>query len=114
MRAGEDAMQKIASFEEFWPIYLRAHSTPACRRLHYAASIAGLTAVAFTVLTGNFWWVAAGLVASYGFAWAGHYGPEKNVPLTFKHPLWSLIADYRMFFLWALGQLPRHLRMAGV
>jgi len=107
-------MTKISSFEEFWPIYLRAHSNPTCRALHYAASISGLTALALVLLTGNAWWLLAGLLLSYGFAWVGHFKVENNVPLTFTHPLWSLVADYRMFFLWTMGQLPRHLRRAGV
>ena len=108
-------MSKIAnSFSEFWPIYLCAHSVPLCRALHYCASICGLFAVAMVALTGNLWWIAFGLVGSYAFAWAGHFKVENNVPLTFKHPLWSLIADYRMFFLWAGGRLGQHLAAAGV
>ena len=59
-------------------------------------------------------WIAFGLVGSYAFAWAGHFKIENNVPLTFKHPLWSLIADYRMFFLWMSGRLGQHLVAAGV
>lgn len=108
------AMDKIASFAEFWPIYLRAHSHPTCRALHYAASIAGLTALGMILLTGDLWWLMAGLVVSYGFAWLGHFKVEHNVPLTFTYPLWSLAADYRMFFLWAGGRLDAHLRSAGV
>lgn len=99
---------------EFWPIYLRAHNVPLCRALHYGASICGLAALALVFATGNLWWLAFGLVGSYAFAWAGHFKVENNVPLTFKHPLWSLIADYRMFFLWASGRLGQHLAAAGV
>ncbi len=107
-------MQKISSFDQFWPIYLRAHAHPACRALHYAASVSGLAALALVLLTGSGWWLLAGLLLSYGFAWVGHFRIENNVPLTFQHPWWSLVADYRMFFLWLMGQLPRHLRAAGV
>jgi hypothetical protein len=107
-------MTKISSFAEFWPIYLRAHAHPTCRALHYAASISGLGALALVLATGSGWWLLGGLLLSYGFAWAGHFKVEHNVPLTFAHPWWSLIADYRMFLLWLMGQLPRHLRAAGV
>jgi hypothetical protein len=102
------------SFAEFWPIYLRAHSVPLCRALHYCASICGLAAIALVIATGNFWWIAGGLAGSYGFAWAGHFKVEHNVPLTFHHPFWSLAADYRMFFLWASRRLGAHLSAAGV
>lgn len=108
-------MSKMASsFTEFWPIYLRAHSLPLCRALHYCASVCGLAALALLFATGSLWWIAFGLVASYAFAWAGHFKVENNVPLTFKHPIWSLAADYRMFFLWVDGRLDAHLAAAGV
>lgn len=107
-------MQKISSFDDFWPIYLRAHAKPLCRALHYAASISGLGALGLALISGNLWWLPAGLLLSYAFAWVGHFKVEQNVPLTFTHPLWSLAADYRMFGLWLMGQLPRHLRAAGV
>ncbi len=49
-------MSKMASsFTEFWPIYLRAHSVPLCRALHYCASICGLAALALVFATGNLW-----------------------------------------------------------
>lgn len=107
-------MQKIGSFAEFWPIYLRAHASPTCRALHYAASVSGIFALAAFAATGSLWPLLAGLVVSYGFAWVGHFKVEHNVPLTFTYPWWSFVADYRMFFLWLTGGLPRHLRAAQV
>jgi hypothetical protein len=107
-------MERIASFREFWPVYLRAHSDARCRALHYAASLCGLAGIVLALATGSGWWLLAGLVAAYAFAWAGHFFVEENLPLTFKHPLWSLMADYRMFFLWLGGGLARHLEAAGV
>ena len=54
------------------------------------------------------------MLVGYGFAWVGHFAVESNKPATFKYPLWSLVSDYRMFFLWLFGRLEPQLRAAGV
>ena len=107
-------MDKLDSFADFWPVYLRAHSNPTCRALHYVASAAGIGGLVLALATGSPWWMLVGLLGAYAFAWIGHFFVEENVPLTFTHPLWSLRADYRMFFLWLTGRLGAHLRAAGV
>ena len=44
------------------------------------------------------WWFAPlALVSSYGCAWVGHFGFEKNKPAAFEHPFWSLLCDFRMY-----------------
>jgi len=106
-------MNRISSFAEFWPVYLRAHRSPRCRALHYLASLCGVAGIGLAIAVGTPWWLAAGMAGAYAFAWAGHAFVEENVPLTFTHPLWSLFADCRMFFLWMGGRLGRHLRAAG-
>lgn len=107
-------MDKLDSFADFWPVYLRAHSNPTCRALHYAASITGIAGFLLAVTGGNLWWILVGMVGAYALAWVGHFFVEENVPLTFTHPLWSLRADYWMFILWLTGRLGVHLRAAGV
>jgi hypothetical protein len=106
-------LQRIESYREFWPYYLREHSEPACRNLHFVGT--GLTLLAFVLaILVNPWFLLAAPVLGYGFAWYSHFKFEKNKPATFTYPLWSLVSDYRMFFAWIFGTLPRHLREADV
>ncbi len=103
-----------ASYREFWPIYLREHSRPATRGLHYLGTGLGLALLAAAAITADWRLVPAALVAGYAFAWIGHALVERNRPATFSHPLWSFVSDFRMFGLWASGRLGRELARHGL
>jgi hypothetical protein len=100
------------SFGDFWPFYLREHSQPRTRALHYAGTLLVL-AVALAAAAAGEWRLLLLLpVAGYGFAWLAHVVVERNRPATFRHPLWSLRADFRMLRLWLTGGLDAELRRA--
>ena len=108
-------MAKLAaSYQEFWPIYLREHSRPATRGLHYLGTGLGLALLAAAVVTADWRLLPAALVSGYAFAWLGHALIERNRPATFSHPLWSFVSDFRMFGLWASGRLGRELARHGL
>ncbi|MBX3594280.1 DUF962 domain-containing protein [Sphingomonas sp.] len=103
----------ITRYGDFWPYYLREHARAQTRAMHYAGTLLTFVALAAGIWL-NSWWFLAIPLAGYGFAWAAHFGVEKNRPATFTYPLWSLVSDYRMFFLWLTGRLGPHLKQAGV
>ena len=98
-------MQTYSSFAEFYPFYLGEHARPATRRLHFLGSSLALLCIAMLVFTGNLWWLGAGLVAGYGFAWIAHLAVEKNRPATFRHPLYSFMGDWVMFWQMLTGKI---------
>jgi hypothetical protein len=89
--------ERFESFEQFWPHYVREHSKKSTRRLHFAGTSAALVALAAGLTSRRRrWLVLIAPLLGYGPAWIGHFFFEGNVPATFRHPLWSLRADFVM------------------
>ncbi len=63
---------EFKNFSDFYQFYLREHSNIMCRKLHFLGT--------------------CGVIALLHFVF------EKNRPATFKHPYYSLLGDFRMFW----------------
>ncbi|MFM2162128.1 MAG: hypothetical protein RLZZ383_1640 [Pseudomonadota bacterium] len=86
----------FGSFREFYPYYLGEHAHPVNRRLHFVGtSLVLLLLLASPIVDARLLWALP--IAGYGFAWVGHFVVEKNRPATFRHPLWSLMGDFKMY-----------------
>jgi hypothetical protein len=88
----------LRTFAEFYPFYLREHVNRTCRRLHFTGtSIALALSIAAAALQ---WWglIAVAFVQGYAFAWVGHFFFEHNRPATFKHPIFSFMGDWRLWW----------------
>lgn len=106
--------KEYADLQEFWPFYLREHSKPGTRALHLVGTGVALACLLAASLTFNPWFLLAGLVAGYGFAWVAHFFVEHNRPATFTYPLKSFASDWVMFALFVSGRLGRELERHGL
>ena len=102
------------TFAEFWPFYLREHSKPRTRALHYIGTSLVVALAVVALVTANWWLLVALPIAGNFIAWIAHFGVEKNRPATFTYPTWSLKADFKMWWLWLTGRLGPELERAGV
>lgn len=102
------------TFREFWPYYLREHARPRTRALHYIGTTLLFIFGLLGLVTGWAWLFWFMPIAGYAFAWIAHFTVERNRPATFRFPLWSLYADFRMWAYWVTGRMPAELRRAGI
>lgn len=88
----------FSRFRDFYPYYLGEHAHPVCRRLHFIGSSLVLGVIVAAIVHGDPRWLLLAPLAGYGFAWIGHFVFEKNRPATFRHPLYSLMGDWVMYW----------------
>jgi hypothetical protein len=104
----------MRTFAEFWPFYLRQHSKPVTRALHFAGTSLSIAFVLSAAALHRPLLLVPALLCGYAFAWVGHFFVEHNRPATFKYPFWSFAADFRMLGCAVTGKLGEELQKAGV
>lgn len=100
--------------EDFWAFYLHEHSHPATRALHVVGTTLALVLVVLAAVLLEPWFLLAALVVGYLFAWVGHLFFEHNRPATFRYPLRSFAADWRLWALTLSGRMGKELRRHGL
>lgn len=94
------------SFQAFYAFYLKEHSKPITRAMHIAGTGIFLITLVAGLALATPMWVGIGIVSAYTLAWVSHFFLERNRPASFRQPLFSLIADFRMAFEIVSGQRP--------
>lgn len=89
---------RIKNFSAFYKFYLTEHSNKWTRIFHFMGTGLLFVVIFYVLSSGKerFLWYLP--IFGYGFAWFSHAVFEKNKPATFKYPVWSLLADFKMFF----------------
>lgn len=97
----------VRNFKDFWLIYVMAHQDKRNRWFHFAASISAILSGILFALTREIAFLVSMPVISYALAWIGHLFFEKNKPLTWTYPVWSLIAEQKLFLMMLLNRMDR-------
>ena len=98
--------RRFARFGDFYAFYLAEHANRTSRRLHVIGTAGVLVLAIVAGLRHDARWLLAALFCGYRFAWVGHFFFEKNRPATFRHPLYSFMADWVMFKDILIGRIP--------
>ena len=93
------------TYEEFWPYYVSQHLHPATRAIHVAGTAGALICGAVGAALLNPVVFAVSPAVAYGPAFTSHFVIEKNRPASFKYPLWSFIADFKLWSLMLTGRI---------
>jgi hypothetical protein len=86
------------NFRDFYPFYLGEHANRTCRRLHFAGTSIAVALLIVATATRSWWLIAVAFLQGYALAWIGHFFFEHNHPATFKHPVFSLMGDWRLWW----------------
>lgn len=104
---------KITKYQDYWPEYLREHSQPSTRMMHYLQTTLGGMAILYFLFTQQ--WIALFITLAMIFttAFFTHIIFEKNKPAAFEYPFWwSVLNDIRMLFHFLTGTLKPELEKA--
>jgi hypothetical protein len=93
-----NAESSFRTFGDFYPFYLGEHSNRTCRRLHFIGTSIAVALILAAGVMQTWWLVAVAFLQGYAFAWVGHFFFEHNKPATFKHPWYSLLGDWRLWW----------------
>lgn len=97
--------KNFKTFSEFWPFYLMEHTHPHNRKLHFVGTTLALLALTIGISVGPTWIAWCAPIFGYLFAWIGHFFVQKNKPATFKYPFWSLMGDFKLYYMTITGRI---------
>ena len=98
------------NFDSFWAIYLNEHSNSHNRALHVVGTTAAFILAIGALVAGMPLVLLLVPVVGFGMSWFGHFFVERNKPTAFRHPLWSIRADFKMTWMALTGQLQSELQ----
>lgn len=104
----------MTRFDQFWPLYLRAHRRRGTRAAHYIGILFGTAMTALAAASWDAWPLIAGVGGAFAVTVSSHWIFEGRQPLLVGNPLLAAAADIRMFFLAIAGRLASEFARHGI
>ena len=95
----------VATFEDFWPYYVRLHRRPATQWMHALATTSCVTLLAAGVASRSPLLIVAAPLADYAIAQISHRIFEKNKTTPWRRQDWHTRAELRMLRLVVTGRM---------
>ena len=100
---------KINSFSDFWPRYLRAHRSPLSQAFHLGGLLLSIALAAALVSCGMIFFLSVAIAPAQIGAAIGHKLSPRADRTVDEHPDWAALADLRMCALLLTGRLGREI-----
>jgi hypothetical protein len=100
---------EIETFQDFWPLYLRAHSSRVSRACHFTGLALSAATAGAMIACGMVFFLVLAVVPALLGAWLGHKLSPRHEHLADEHPDWAARADLKMFGLFLAGRLGQEL-----
>jgi hypothetical protein len=95
----------VATFEQFWPHYVRLHRRPETHRWHAVATSSSALLIGLAVAARNPWFLLAAPLTNHFIAQTSHRRFERNRTLPWRNTVWHTRAELRMFRLVLAGRM---------
>jgi hypothetical protein len=89
-------LKRFETFADFYPVYLKMHSHPTCRRLHVVGNVLGIGALVVAAVASSLWALALAPVLINVFASIGHVFFQRNRPGILHYPFYGNIGSWVM------------------
>lgn len=111
----ETRTQSKDDFERFWQGYLRDHTQPLTRILHFLGISVALGGIVASLFIADYGLIAVVCVLiGMAILWTAHRFVEHNTPTAYKRVGWAILCGARMYWLGITGRLKPELKKAGL
>jgi hypothetical protein len=101
---------EVRTFNEFWPLYLQAHSSRASRAFHLGGLALSAAAAMWMLAHGLIFFIVLAAVPALLGAALGHRMSPRSIKVIDEAPAWAALADLKMFGLALTGRLGREMK----